>query len=313
MDCNSASTSELVWERMCVESYIYHSAVSTFFDGQLSVIEDSLVVLNKFQNRVLCEAPTWSSSSSSSSELSTYQIQNGDTQQYMIQSPVLGAPYRMFFFLMEGIRLVRTATCPGHVTDDILVWSRYYEVHRAQLSLETDCARYSDSRRWIGKLYAVAIRLLFLYVISSASSGNSQRISEISSCAIWYTEMNNTLSEARSLLIETENDIDRTWGKFFLWPLAIIGAVMIQDKDDISLVRGWLDRVVRKSNHSSVLIIRKVLEERIWEDGRTFTANANPNANALEKNNSEVYTRGLSIMFNTDIMNHAAASLVDRS
>jgi Fungal specific transcription factor domain len=292
MNSNSTSTSQLVWERMCVEAYIYHSAVTTLFDGQLNLIEDTLMVLKKFQDRKSDESPA------SSSEVDVYQPNEIDTQQKsVIQSPVLGAPYHMFLFLMEGIRLVRTIS-PGYVTDEIIVWSRYYEVHRMQFTLETDYACYNDSRRWIGKLYAVAIRLLFLYIVSVLGYG-STNASEI--CSVWYTEMECTLSEARNLLIATEDDIDRTWGKFFLWPLAIIGA-MIYDEHGISLVNSWLYRVVKKSNSSSALVIRKVLEERIWNH-----ANLNPSLNGA----SEVYTRGLSIMFNTDIMNHAATSLMN--
>ena len=289
MNRSSASISELVWERMCVEAYIYHSAVTTLFDGQLNLIEDTLVVLKKFNDRKSHEP-------SASPEIDVYQVKETDTQENsIIQSPVLGAPYNMFLFLVEGIRLVRTVYT-GHLTDQIMVWARYYVVHRMQFTLEADYAHYNDSRRWIGKLYAVAIRLLFLYVISVLEyEYKNTNISGISSA--WYTEMECTLGDARDLLIATEDDIDRTLGKFFLWPLAVIGA-MVYDKHDISLVRNWFVRVIRKSSSSSTaLVIRKVLEEEIWNHvDRTISPDG---AHA-------VYTRGLSVMFNTNIMNHAA-------
>ncbi|OKL60937.1 hypothetical protein UA08_03716 [Talaromyces atroroseus] len=233
-----------------------------------------LCVYEKFQGQKPHEPPA------SFLGLDVYPLKETDIHEnYTIESPVLGAPYNMFLFLVEGIRLVRTL-CPG-----------------MQSTLEADYACYSDSRRWIGKLYAVAIRLLFLYVISVLEYSNAH-ISGISS--MWYTEMECTLSEARNLLIATEDDVDRTWGKFFLWPLAIIGA-MIYDDHGISLVKIWLDRVIRKSNHSSALVIRKVLEEQIWN---------HENHTSSPETTCEVYTRGLSIVFNTDIMNHTATSLI---
>ncbi|KAF4952080.1 hypothetical protein F66182_18454, partial [Fusarium sp. NRRL 66182] len=94
MDYRHASMSELIWERMCVESCIYHSAVTTLFDGQPNLIEDTLVVLKKFGSRISAALP----------DVHTLQtaLDGNTTPQAIIQSPVLGAPYHMFLFLMEG-------------------------------------------------------------------------------------------------------------------------------------------------------------------------------------------------------------------
>lgn len=280
--------SELIWERTCVESYIYHSAVTTLFDGQANLIEDTFMVLKKFGSRMSAPSLT----------LDVFQkTENDTTTQSIIQSPVLGAPYHMFLFLMEGTQLARDIT-PRSVTDEILAWSRYYEVQNMQFALEETASNYScDSRRWIGKLYAVGIRLLFLYIISASRHTNGESL-DLS----WYREFDSTLNEARKLLITTEDDIDRTWGKFFLWPLAIIGAVLY-DANDISLVRSWLDRVIRKSNSSSVLVIRKVLEERIW----TLRI-ASEDVNKTHWG----HAKGLAIMLDTRIMNQAARSLLNQ-
>lgn len=285
--------SELIWERMCVESYIYHSAVTTLFDGQANLIQDTLVVLQKFGNTVSSTLPEVEG-------LQTVGIEDGVTPQSIIQSPVLGAPYHMFLFLMEGTQLARDIF-PGSMTNETVAWSRYYEVQSMQFTLEeTASYYYGDSRRWIGKLYAVGIRLLFLYIISASRSTKNESFELDPS---WYTEFDSTLNEARKLLITTGDDIDRTWGKFFLWPLAIIGAVLY-DANDISLVRSWLDRVIRKSNSSSVLVIRKVLEERIWS--REYATDD-------ESNVHQGYSQGLAIMLDTDIMNQAAGVLLNET
>lgn len=285
--------SELIWERMCVESYIYHSAVTTLFDGHANLIEDTFMVLKKFGSRMSAPSSTLDVSQRTG-------VYNNTTSQSVIQSPVLGAPYHMFLFLMEGTQLARDIS-PGSVPDEILAWSRYYEVQNMQFTLEETASNYyCDSRRWIGKLYAVGIRLLFLYIISASRNTNDESLGPDLS---WYREFESTLNEARKLLITTEDDIDRTWGKFFLWPLAIIGAVLY-DASDILLVRSWLDRVIRKSNSSSVLVIRKVLEERIW----TREHGTDDVINALRG-----YRQGLSIMLDTNIMNQAAGILLNQT
>ncbi|EED17350.1 C6 finger domain protein, putative [Talaromyces stipitatus ATCC 10500] len=285
MDFQHSSMSELVWERMCVESYIYHSAVTTLFDGQVSLIEDTLMVLRKFGTRM----------STATAEIDVFQKAESQTSQSIIQSPVLGAPYQMFLFLVEGTRLARDI-CPGSVTDEILAWSRYYAVCKMQFTLEETASNYyGDSRRWIGKLYAVGIRVLFLYILSASELNHNESLEHYLS---WCTEFNLTLSEARRLLISTRDDIGKTWGKFFLWPLAIIGAVLY-DASDISVVKSWLDRIMRKSNSSSVMVIRKVLEDRIW------TQQLSPG----DLESPQSYMQGLTIMLDTNIMNEGAASL----
>ncbi|KAE8553764.1 hypothetical protein EYB25_005146 [Talaromyces marneffei] len=292
MDYKHASMSELIWERMCVESYIYHSAVTTLFEGEPNLIEDTLMVLKKFGSRMSATRPDIDL-------LQTAAIEDSLTPQSIMQSPVLGAPYHMFLFLMEGTRLAREIT-EGSATDEILAWSRYYEVRNMQFTLEETASNYyGDSRRWIGKLYAVGIQLLFLYIISASRHVIDESLeSDLS----WYTEFDSTLNEARQLLITIGDDIDRTWGKFFLWPLAIIGAVL-SDANDLSLIRSWLDRVIRKSNSSSVLVIRKVLEEQIW-----------PRKHNIDDVNDvhQGCSRGLAIMLDTEIMNKAAGALIDQ-
>jgi hypothetical protein len=285
--------SELIWERMCVESYIYHSAVTTLFDSQANLIEDTLVVLQKFGSRMSATQPDID-------VLETAGVEDILTPQSIMQSPVLGAPYHMFLFLMEGTQLAREITA-GSVTDEILAWARYYEVRNMQFTLEETASNYyGDSRRWIGKLYAVGIRLLFLYIITTSKRTHDGSFGPDLS---WCTEFDSTLNEARKLLITTRDDIDRTWGKFFLWPLAIIGAILY-NANDITLIRSWLDRVIRKSNSSSVLVIRKVLEERIWPGKLSID----------DKHSTHLgHTQGLAIMLDTDIMNQAAGSLLNQT
>lgn len=280
MNPEHASTAELIWERMCVESYIYHSAVTTLFDCRPDLVDDTFAVLEKFQGRMSSWPRTGNNQEDFVSTLPS------------IQSPVLGAPYHIFLALIEGIRLVRTSS-PCSQDNCMLAWSYYHIVTHMQSALDTACTYYEDPRRWIGRLYATAIRLLFLYFISC--EGSSQEQPGLLLC---YAEMQCTFDEARKLLIATEGEIDRTWGKFFLWPLAIIGA-MVCNESDIALVRNWLDRVLKRGNSSGVVIIKEVLEQRIWQRSK----------NEWLKNANSFYAPGLSIMLDTKIMNVTAANL----
>jgi hypothetical protein len=282
MNPEHVSTAELIWERMCVESYIYHSAVTTLFDCQPDLVNDTFAVLEKFQGRM---SPWPSTGNDRQESMSTVSS---------IQSPVLGAPYQMFLALMEGIRLVRTGS-PSSQDTLMFAWSHYHNVSHMQCALDTGYTYYEDPRRWIGRLYATAIRLLFLYFISCGQN-NCQEKSGLLLC---YAEMQCTFDEARKLLIATEGEIDRTWGKFFLWPLAVIGA-MVCNESDIALVRNWLDRVLKRGNSSGVIIIKEVLEQRVWQHSK----------NECLENAKSFYAPGLSIMLDTNIMNATAANLV---
>ncbi|KAH8701566.1 hypothetical protein BGW36DRAFT_355723 [Talaromyces proteolyticus] len=282
-DPRHAATAELIWERMCVESYIYHSAVTTLFDSRPDLIDDTLAVLEKFQRNV---------------SVSPSAIDDQETamsiQSSTIQSPLLGAPYHIFVALMQGIRLFRIGNTDS-INNNMVAWSCYYHVSKAQSSLGPVCQHYEDPRRWIGKLYATAIRLLFLQLIPSHGVGWEIETSYLSR----YTEITRTINEVRELLITTECDIEKTWGKFFLWPLAVIGA-LVCEKSDIILVRSWLDRVARKSANSSVLIIKEVLEKVIWQNCSDMLPASSP----------PFYPPGLSIMLDTNIMNNIAARLL---
>lgn len=91
--------SELIWERMCVESYIYHSAVTTLFEGEPNLIEDTLMVLKKFGSRMSATRPDIDL-------LQTAAIEDSLTPQSIMQSPVLGAPIICSYFSWKGLDLL---------------------------------------------------------------------------------------------------------------------------------------------------------------------------------------------------------------
>lgn len=219
--------------------------------------------------------------------------------EIIIDSPVLGAPYHMFYCIMEGIHLARDMLSNSR-SQESLAWSRYHQVCRMCVTLEnTMTGVYDDPRTWIGKLYAVGIKLLFLYIIAASKDTTDHTIFSDSD---WTRECDTSLKEARRLLTTTgDGELDRTWGKFFLWPLAIISAVLHDDVNDVAVLRRWLDRVSRQGINTSVLAIRKVLEECIWK--------IHPSPHSMS-NASITYRKCIETILNCEVMNQTFNSVM---
>jgi hypothetical protein len=191
---------------------------------------------------------------------------------------------------MQGTRLARKA-CQASVNDCMHAWSHYYKVREMQTKIDVLYSQFPYSKMWFGKLYAIAIRILFLHVVASTDNlVNSPN----KNCE---REFRLTMEEARELLQTSEGAIQRTWGKFFLWPLAIIGAV-VTDTGDIQMVRTWLKQVSEKSNSSNVLIIKEILDKNIWSQLE------NPAHTCCGFS-----TQGLATMLNVDVVNNAVSTL----
>jgi hypothetical protein len=173
----------------------------------------------------------------------------------------------------------------------MLAWSHYYKVREIQTRIDILYSQFPYSKTWFGKLYAIAIRILFLHVIESTDNLVN---SPDKNCE---RELYLTIEEAREILQTSEGAIQRTWGKFFLWPLAIIGAA-VTEIEDIQIVRTWLSQVSEKSNSSNVLIINEILDKKIW-----------PQLESPTHTGRGFSTQGLNTMLNVDAVNNAVNTL----
>jgi Fungal specific transcription factor domain len=238
--CEVKPPANRAWERSIFESFIYHSAVVTLFDSDFNPIEDLQLVLDKLSNRF-----------HDVSGISYFEA----IVETVFRSPTLGAPSEVFVTLIQATRQART-TRTLSFEEKSAIWSDYYKIREWQSKLDMACELSPHFSIWMGKPYVVTIRLLLLYNILSGDDklGASESIK---------TEVRNTMAEATALLANIGDYLCRTWGKYLLWPLAIIGAT-ISRPADIEIVRDLLDKILKRSNSSTVLPVQKVLEERIW-------------------------------------------------
>lgn len=275
MDPDSAAPNALAWERMCVESFVYHSAVTTLFDDEADA-SITARVLNKYKR---CVSPMALNHTLASLNRSVFQ------------SPILGAPCDIFLMLMRATRLVRQAD-PLSFEDEMVCWNQYSEIRQWQLTLDGACAILADARVWMGKIYAVTTRIMLLHIILSASS---TRLIEAS--RVW--EIKSVKSELAQLLGTAERDLDRTWSKFILWPVAIFGAISLL-QEETRLTQHLLTIIAKRGHCSTPTLVQKVLEGRVW-----------PRRPMLpERDELSLSMDGLRIILSADIMLEMASALM---
>jgi hypothetical protein len=237
-----------------VEYYVYHSAVIMLFDQRIDPTTSVQQLQLKFP---FCNI------SDESSPISD-----------VVQSPVLGTSHQVFFAMIESTRLARNSDHLDERTSDDL-HARYLEMLRWQRRFDQDGSGLAKMRG--GKLYEIATRLLMLSVLSSTDKLNVNEI---------LLEVNEVASEGlRRLLIQPLGGI---FGKYWLWPLAIIGSVMTR-WEDINLMRDKMDAIAQRSNCNAVKIVRYLLES-IWVNNPDFESNTfslKSLATLLDDNNME--------------------------
>lgn len=241
LDKNTAAQACLDWERRCVESFIYHNAVATLYDSELDLKLISRSISAKFPS---CLQPS----------LAATVAEPDSLWHFTLKSPTLGAPSDVFFLLAEAKRLIR-APRPLLIEEEVKVSSYYYLLRQWEFRLDSlERRQASDGGLWMGKPYVTATRLLFLLILVPTEDEFHES---------FLVELRHILSEISRLLQRLEQYLHRTWGKFLLWPLAIFGATA-SDDDCINDVRRLFIKVSSQSNSSTVLPVRRVLEDFIW-------------------------------------------------
>lgn len=70
------------------------------------------------------------------------------------------------------------------------------------------------------------------------------------------------------------------------------------DIEDIQMVRTWLNKVSEKSNSSNVLIVKGILDKKIWTE-----------LESPEYTSCGFSTHGLATMLDVDVVNNAVSTL----
>jgi hypothetical protein len=225
VDRAQSSRATRSFERVCVEYYIYHSAIIMLFDPNINPAASVQQLLRKFQP---CLAPCESS-----------------PDPAVIRSPVLGSLPQLFTTIIKLTIMAREskASVPS-VSSSIR--SEYTDLVKWQRQLDEDAGGKSVLRG--GKLYEIATRLLLLFAHAYA---DELQVSELEA------EVTDAALEGlQQLLIQP---FGRVFGKYWLWPLAILGSVMTRTRD-INLIRDKMDAIAHRSNCNAIKIIRYLLE-----------------------------------------------------
>jgi len=212
------------FERICVEYFIYHSTIITLFDPDMSPATSVQHLQEKFQRCL----------SSSKSP-----------QPVVVQSPVLGSIPELFTTI---IQLTEKAGRPRSSVPDLSssVHSQYADMVKWQRRLDEDAGGKAVMRG--GKLYEIATRLLFLFAHIPADGPQQNE---------YASEVTDAVSEGlQQLLVQP---LGRVFGKYWLWPLAILGSVTTRTRD-INLIRDKMDAIAQRSNCNGIKIVRYILE-----------------------------------------------------
>ncbi|KAH8897574.1 hypothetical protein GQ53DRAFT_448920 [Thozetella sp. PMI_491] len=246
LDQRTASPAALDWERQCFESFIYHSVVTMLFDGDLDLTNEVQQVVARI-HPCLCQ---------DQGPLSLETIERG-----VFCSPDLGVPCEIFLILMRAIRTIRAARPPS-VSEEIAIWSDYFRVRDWQAKLDLACTRSADFDIWMGKPYVIAARIVLLQAVLLANPAATQM-------DIFQRECEGVSADTTALLATLQDYLHRTWGKFLLLPLAVIGASTTR-QEGIEAVRTILQQIVKRSGSTTVSLIVQALE-RVWKRHEGYT------------------------------------------
>jgi hypothetical protein len=222
-----SSPAALCFERICVEYFIYHSATLMLFDD---TVDPSYDVRELQRTYHACLTSNESSILTQASH-----------------SPVLGAPHQLFDIVISATQLARVRN-NSHSQALFHARFQYKQLVELQHTLDQDP---SSGRTWPGRLYALSARILLLKVLSSTDEiKEDNQVAELSAVA----------SEAlQQLSIQL---LGRVFGKYWLWPLTILGSITRHSRD-INLIRDKMDAISHRSHANAVKVARYLLES-IW-------------------------------------------------
>lgn len=257
VDRTQSSIATRSFERICVEYYIYHSAIIMLFD---QTVEPATSV-NQLHEKYHTSLTTPESNATPN----------------VIQSPVFGTRPELFTSIINLTGMARETS--SLEVSDYLHW-QYIDLVKWQKWLDVDEKTLMRG----GKLYEMATRLLLLFVLASTDEDTADHQEQ---------EIKDVIQEALSQL--RIQPFGRIFGKYWLWPLAILGSAMTRHKD-INLIRDKMDAIAERSNCNAIKIVRYVLESN-WAN--------NPNIDR-----SSYSLSGLAALLDGDVIQSTSSLLL---
>ncbi|GKZ81456.1 hypothetical protein AnigIFM56816_005977 [Aspergillus niger] len=231
----NASQEVIVFERICVESFLYHAALLTLFDSSvncLPLIKGGLNLEGYFSD------PDHPNDVPPGTLTST--------------QPVLDASYEFFLLVHDVTKLAQS--CPLTTSTEFDMWSRAQDmVVHWEKAIDNQQTPMSENH--VGRLYTVAMRILLVHADPRRSVFDWVQLLE--------------LYLLRGLEIITALVVDEWFSFYYLWPLIVVGSVAVLPGEK-QIVQAKLSQVSGSRQGGPVNLAHYRLQ-KAWRSGARYS------------------------------------------
>ncbi|KAL5002002.1 hypothetical protein BDV10DRAFT_129139 [Aspergillus recurvatus] len=224
----NASQQAVVFERICVESFLYHAALLTLFDPSANCLPLAKGGLNLDGYFADPDHPD--------------DVPPGTS---MSTQPVLDASYKFFVFILDVTKLARSS--PLTTTAEFEAWLRSQDT-AAHWEMTTNNRQTSGTENHVGRLYTLAIRILLVHAGPTRATVARAKLME--------------LYLSRGLEIITKLAVDDGFSYYYLWPLLVIGSVAVLPGEK-QMVREKLSRASGTRQGGPISLAQHRLQ-KVW-------------------------------------------------
>ena len=187
----------IVFERVCVKSFLYHAVLMTLFDSALDCLSSTLDRLDLDQ---YLSDPVHPENATPGSPAYT--------------QPTLDASYKFYLLIVDVVWLARTSFSPKLI--DYTTWLRLRITFAWWEEAIGDC-HFEEVDNNIGKLYTIGIRMLLVQANPSLSVNDV-----VNSLELLFQH---------GLAIIQRLDVQYVFVYYYLWPLVVVGSIAISPAD----------------------------------------------------------------------------------
>lgn len=237
----NSSQEAVVFERVCVESFLYHAVLLTLFDPSVNGRSLTKGGLNLEDYLANSDHPDDAPPGTSTS-----------TQ------PVLDASYKFFLFILEVTKLARSspllATSFDSATFDSEASSRSQDTSahwETTIYNRQAASKNPSSENHVGKLYTVALRILLVLVEPRCSMADRARSIE------------SFLFQGLEIIGKVAVDV--WFSYYYLWPLLVVGSAATTPGEK-QIVAAKLSQV-SSSRPGGLISLAQFRLQKVWVAG----------------------------------------------
>ena len=231
----NASQEAVVFDRICVESFLYHAALLTLFDPSVNCLPLTKGGLNLESYFSDLDHPD--------------DVPPGTLTS---TQPVLDASYKFFLLILDVAKLAQSS--PLTTTAESEAGSRLQEIV-AHWETKIQNQQTSDSENHIGRFYTVAIRILLVHAEPKRPMVD------------WVKLMESYLS--RCLEIIAKLAVDEWFSYYYLWPLLVVGSVAVTHEEK-QIVEAKLSQV-SGSRQGGPIFLAQYRLQKVWRAGVQYS------------------------------------------